>query len=98
MKTNFFLLLASLVTINTFCNKKRNQSAVVVRDCTGVYLRINNKDFQICNPEKIASFPGGSKVITSYKKISECKGSAIDSAGCKIIHPNEGWIEVEKMK
>jgi hypothetical protein len=88
------LLFIALVS----CKKMRNESATVVRDCTGTYLRINEKDYQVCNPEKVAAYSDGTTVTARFKKIKECNGSARDGITCKMFHQNEGWVEVEKVK
>lgn len=66
----------------------------VVRDCTGTYLRFNEKDYNVCNLEKVSSFPNGILVTATFKKIKNCTGGAI----CHMYHENEGWIQVEKIK
>ena len=70
----------------------------VVRDCTGTYLRFKGKDYHVCNLEKVSSFSDGTTVTATFKKIKECNGSANNVGTCLIIHDNEGWINVEKIK
>lgn len=70
----------------------------VPRDCTGTYLNYNGKDYRVCNLEAVASFPGGSSVTATFKKIKKCTDSAQDAFVCMMVHENEGWITVEKIK
>jgi hypothetical protein len=67
----------------------------VVIDCTGSYLRLNEKDYQICNIENIQDYDNGDEIKASFKKISNCDNSEIIT--CEMLHGNEGWIEVLKI-
>jgi hypothetical protein len=90
---NLFYILFILITISC---KKINKQVTVVRDCTGTYLRLDEKDYHVCNLEKIATFNDGAIITASFKKISVCNGSAVNSAVCSMLHKNEGWVEVTK--
>lgn len=80
------------------CKKETNKSVTVVRDCTGTYLRFEGKDYHVCNPEKVSSYTEGTTVEATFKKIKECNGLAKDGAVCYMVHENEGWVDVEKVK
>ena len=70
----------------------------VIRDCTGTYLRWDGKDYQVCNLEKVSSFPDSAAVTVIFKKMNKC-GSAKDiDFSCSMMHPNAGWIEVHTIK
>lgn len=77
------------------CKKVSNEEATIVRDCTGTYLRYNNKDYHVCNHDKLAAYPDGKKLLVSFKKINQCSGSAAEENVCHMLHENEGWIEVQ---
>jgi SH3-like domain-containing protein len=70
----------------------------VVKDCTGTYLRYKEKDYHVCNLEMTSSYENGALVTATVKKIKECKGSAMNEIVCAMIHDNEGWILIEKIK
>jgi hypothetical protein len=93
-----FLTLILLTILFQNCKKESNQSVKVVRDCTGAYLRLDGKDYQVCNLEKISAFSDGATVIATFRKIKDCNGSAKDAIVCHMLHANEGWIEVDKIK
>jgi hypothetical protein len=38
----------------------------VIKGCEGVYLRLNNLDYTICNEEKLDSFNNGDKVEAKF--------------------------------
>lgn len=48
--------------------KKKNGTMTVVKDCTGEYFRFYNKDYRVCNLDKVSSFPDGAKVKATFKK------------------------------
>lgn len=100
MKKNnlIFLFLLVLTTLFPGCKKERNQSVTVERDCTGTYLRLNGKDYQVCNLDKVAPFSDGATVTATFRKIKKCNGLAEDAIVCYMLHTNEGWIEVDKIK
>lgn len=90
------IFIATTITLLTLvaCKKEKNETITVVRDCTGTYLRLNGKDYNVCNFERVASFPDGVSVIATFRKIKNCTSRAV----CHIFHENEGWIHVEKIK
>jgi hypothetical protein len=93
-----FLILLALTAWLSSCKKERNQTVTVERDCTGTYLSLDGKDYHVCNLEKVSSFSDGVTVTATFKKIKECNGSAKDAIVCAMLHANEGWIEVDKIK
>ena len=103
----FGLLLLSLSTIPA-CNKSGGNAAntgfgtvandaTLIKDCTGVYLRLNNKDYHVCNTEKTTALDGNIPVIATYRLISDCTGTASHAVVCMMLHQNEGWIEIEQI-
>ncbi len=71
---------------------------MVVKDCTGTYLRFEGKDYHVCNLEMLAPYTDSAEVTATFKKTTECSGSAKDAIVCQMIHANEGWITVEKIE
>lgn len=94
-----FLIVASVFLFGIGgCKKDGFTTATVVRDCTGTYLRWEEKDYHVCNLEKVEPFAHGTKVRVLFKSIHECKGSAVGVPVCEMYHPSEGWIEVIKIQ
>jgi hypothetical protein len=87
--------VAALLTL--FSCKRETNTMTVVKDCTGTYLRIHGKDFKVCNLGKLSSVPAGATVTATLKKIDNCKRLE-DKVVCKMLHPNEGLIEIVKLK
>jgi hypothetical protein len=91
------LITTVAVLLTLFSCKRETNTMTVVKDCTGTYLRMDGKDFQVCNIGKLTFFSSGTTVNATFKKIDNCKrleGKVV----CKMLHPNEGLIEIVKLK
>lgn len=95
-KLTFLLLFVFLAFVA--CKKKTNKSAIVVRDCTGTYIRYEEKDYQVSNIDKVAPFSDGATVKVTFKLLENYDDSSIDEPWCKMLHIKEGWIEVKKIE
>ncbi len=69
----------------------------VIKDCTGTYLRLDGKDYHVCNLEKVSAYTNGAKIPVTFKILEDCAHSK-ETITCYMLHKNEGWIEVEKIK
>ncbi len=96
MKRTVFTCLLFFLLVAVSCGKTTN--ATVVRDCTGVYLNFDGKDYRVCNIEKISNYKHGQEIKASYKKLSSCDGTANDQPVCFMLHEYESWIEITKVK
>lgn len=88
----------SLLIIFSGCRKDNYFTATVVRDCTGTYLRWQDKDYHVCNTETTDPFKNGTKVKTVFSPIKECTSPVVGQPVCDMYHQNEGWIEVSIIK
>ena len=95
MKTLQFLLMSALFL--TGCIKKECKSMLVVRDCTGTYLRLDGKDYQVCNIGKLSDLSSGTTVNATFHKINSCPEQD-EAVVCMMLHENEGWIIVDKVQ
>jgi len=77
------------------CSKKED-NATVIKDCTGVYIRIDSKDYFVCNDEMVDNFDHEAKVYVEYDTVAQCEQS--DDAICLMLHLSEGTIELTKIK
>lgn len=100
MKKSILILTSLILCILTFsqCKKELDQTATIIRDCTGVYLRIQGEDFQVCNIEKVVSYKNGDVVKVDFSRIKECKGTAKDVVVCYMLHENQGWVQVHQIQ
>lgn len=90
------LFLGSISFVS--CKKEYDKKVTLVRDCSGTYLRLNEKDYHVCNPEKVAAYKDNETLVATFTKLKECRGSANDAIVCMMYHENEGWIQVEYIK
>jgi hypothetical protein len=90
------ILFVFTISIFFFCSKVNNKNMTVIKDCTGSYLRFNDKDYHICNIETVEYYEDGAEVKASFKKVDDCPDN--DEVNCEMLHNNEGWIEVTKIK
>ncbi|MES2621912.1 MAG: hypothetical protein V4615_13765 [Bacteroidota bacterium] len=98
MKKIICAAAAALVLSCFSCQRHPYQIATVVKDCTGTYLRLYQKDYHVCNPEKVEAFANGVTITASFDRIITCNGSAKDDIVCMMMHENEGWINVKGIR
>lgn len=88
------LVFGSLALLSfTCCKKEKNKRMTFIKDCTGSYVRLDGKDYHICNIEKVSTFSDGDPITASFKKISDCTALK-DQVVCMMYHENEGWVEI----
>ena len=67
----------------------------VIKDCTGTYVRWNEKDYQVCNFELLEKFKGGETIEAKFYRLNECNNPLLkDMMFCAMFHQNEGWVKV----
>jgi hypothetical protein len=98
MKLLLYITTASVMLTAFGCKKELHKTAEIIRGCTGTYLRIDGKNYKVCNLEKVASFTNGTTVEASFKKISGCKGSGNFPVTCYMGYDFDSWIEVKRIK
>ncbi|MDX2171953.1 MAG: hypothetical protein SFY56_02460 [Bacteroidota bacterium] len=79
------------------CKKKVCNDATVIKDCTGSYLRVDKKDYLICNENIFSNYANGTKVQATFIKLESCKALE-DKTVCMMVHEHEGLIEVKKIQ
>lgn len=88
-----FGLFISLVGACSKWSKKME----VVRDCTGVYLKKDTKEYKVCNESKLDGIATGEKIKVDYDVLTECFG-LITPPTCASSHSYENLIEVIRIK
>lgn len=105
MKKLFFLLvvLAGLLfgcrsengpeTLAPDCS---SSTITLIRNCTGEYLRIDGKDWLICNYQTVSNIAHNAAVAVRYQTVqgnaAPCMG---DRAICMMAWPYEGIVRIE---
>lgn len=76
---------------------KKSSNATVIRDCTGTYLRMDSKDYLVCNATVLKDVKTGSAVNAVFSKTDKCpelEGVMV----CMMYHKNEGTIRIDSFK
>lgn len=103
MKSLFLaaFILLSLVNI-TGCKKTEKNychglaeysgNMQVIKDCTGTYLRYNQKDYLVCNNSTLSGYSSGTRISAAFNKIAACGTPA--QGICNMYHPYEGYAQI----
>lgn len=95
MKNTIIILFLAILTLA--CTKKNGVEASITRDCTGTYIRIQDKDYLVCNINSVGEYNEGEKVKVSYKMETDCperEGLMM----CMMYHENKGMVRILKVK
>lgn len=92
-------IMFSLVSV-TSCKKNDgncNNAAYsgpmqVIKDCTGTYLRYQQKDYMVCNSAILSAYGSGSWVIAGFNLTTYCPTMPI--VICNMYHAYEGVANV----
>lgn len=72
-------------------------TGTIVRNCTGTYIRVNEKDWHVCNFELLKNYKEGIRLSVTYEIPEDCpefNGIAV----CMMYHPHEGLIRILGIK
>jgi hypothetical protein len=96
MRKLFFLFLTLSFTFFISCSKDFVQvDAIVEKNCTGTYLKINNKYFYVCNQSTLSSYPSGQSISVSYELLESC--AAMLQPTCDLNFGYESIIEIKEI-
>lgn len=65
----------------------------IIRDCTGTYIRMNEKDFKVCNEEAVKNIDSDTSVNLTFQNVDSCPVDE-DVVTCMMYHKNAGFVEV----
>lgn len=91
---SIFAVVFALTTLSS-CDKSKVKMTVV-KDCTGVYLRDNSRDYFVCNDEILENYSAGDKIKVTYDNLEECFG-ILEPVSCEMAHIYDGKIEVTEI-
>lgn len=92
------IIAAVGISFITSCSAvKTSDNATVVKDCTGAYLSIENKDYLVCNTDILKDYKTGSKVTATFNKVKKCPEQE-NKVVCMMYHPHEGMININSLK
>lgn len=98
MKSISFLMLLVLFLILFSCKKDSYTNASVVKVCGITFLRILDKDYKVCNTDKINSFDNNQKVLANFQLIKDCGDNRDQYPVCALVGPGAGWINIIDIK
>lgn len=78
------------------CGKENHVDAIIIKDCTGTYLRIVNKDYKVCNSELTKGFADGQIVKAVFTLESECNNDT--PSPCYMSHNFVSYAQIKKIK
>ena len=96
MKGHTLASLLVIILLISACGKI-TRNGKIVRDCTGTYLKLNNKDYLICNPAIASSFADGSQVQVKFQHVSDCPNDP-NQVMCELYHHRYGFVQITKIK
>ncbi|SOD14629.1 hypothetical protein SAMN06297358_1670 [Pedobacter xixiisoli] len=94
---NYLLLITTLVLFLS-CKKENFTNATIIKNCTGTYLQVLDKEYMVCNIKKTAPFSNGQKVLANYSLIKECKDESFRGPVCAMYYPNDGLTKIISIK
>lgn len=100
MKLHTILFLGIFSTFLFSCATvhDRLNTGIIVRDCTGTYLRVaKNEDYLVCNSDILAFKKDGEKVSFVFDYTKECKEKD-GEIRCMMYHENKGMIRIKNVK
>lgn len=90
----FKITLGLSLLILTSCSGEHHQ-VVVVKDCSGTYLKYNHKDYKVINESKLIGFNNGDIINAQFhEEWVECPTSG---TMCLMPHDFEYYIEINKI-
>ncbi|MCI5059379.1 MAG: hypothetical protein MRY83_24920 [Flavobacteriales bacterium] len=85
------------LTIGMFgCSKKRNTDAKVIRNCTGIYLNVDNKNYKVCNRDILQNYENEEPLTATFKKAEDCDLQS--ELVCFMHFDFEHYIEIKDIK
>jgi len=97
-KISALLTVLSFMVFSCAGMKQKPATMKMVTDCTGTYLRFNEKDYHVCNLDALKGFVNDQVVEASFSKVDACKDPSQPDMVCMMYHENEGWIHVNSIK
>lgn len=89
------LLLFAFLLAFTACGEKENlDMATVIQDCNGVFIKMDNTYYEVCNEELLATVEGGTELNLNVTILDECNKTAERMCLVAFPHEVEGVVKV----
>lgn len=90
--------IGSFFLLSNGCDKQdKMREVVIVKDCTGTYLRINDLDYKVCNLPMTETYSDGDTILAQYELIEECSHENQPEMVCMMYHGYESWVTIESI-
>lgn len=89
IKKLMFIALLPLALVS--CGKLKQREMLVVRDCTGTYLRLDDRDYKVCNTNATDIFVEGTMVRAAVQTNASCND---DGYYCEMYHQYDSRVRV----
>ena len=96
MKNLLYLTLALLLSLSSCAVNVNEKKAEVISDCTGLYLRLDEGDYLVCNQELLRD-KVGKEVSVTFEKTDQCPEFK-DKVVCMMYHENLGLVRVTSVR
>lgn len=80
------------------CQKESYTNATIIKNCTGTYLKVLDKEYLVCGSISNGTFENGQAVLVSFKLTKECATSTAIPATCFMLYPNDGLVNIIDIK
>lgn len=101
MKSVAMTMMAGVLMAVSGCKKNEGLTGsgkmTVIKNCTGVYLGQNGKNYKVCNVEMLARYEHGAEVTAGFGKLASCKPED-DKIICMMAFPYETYVQVAYIK
>jgi len=86
MKRGLYILIAIALAAIPSCKKRTTQTATVIHDCMGQYLRFDNLDHPICNTKMLEKFATGTVIEVTFVVTGNSKCDDDNDIHCMTLH------------
>jgi len=98
MKTLNKISILIVFTLIWSCTKNDYQTGKIINDCSGVYFRMNNDDYLICNNSMVRDLETGTEIKIKYQVIDECEKQNNPPCYLPFFHEYKSIILISKIK
>lgn len=95
-KTVSYLLVKGEASWQLKLKKTYKEKVIVIRDCSGTYIRFNGNDFKVCNDAVLESFENKSEVQLFFTDVNLCEVEE-NVATCMLYHGFMGSVHIENI-
>ena len=92
---NIFSILTIVIFTFISCSKDDYKEGKIIKNCTGSYLNIDDKEYLICNSEVVVDFNNDTEVLVDFTLIDNCNNN--QGTICMMVYNYNGTISVNEI-